>query len=278
MSGKRFALIGDPVDQSLSPAMQNAALRAAGIAASYEGIRIGPEDLEDGMKWLCKEGFTGFNVTVPHKEAIVRHLAEIEPLASQIGAVNTVANLGERLVGFNTDSAGFTEAMRVCRVPVRGQSTLVLGAGGAARAVTHALLALNATVSVANRHPERAEELRQSFHGQIAALGLTDDSIPTLVRQSHLVVNATSMGMASWSEVSPLSSGIEFARDTVVVDLVYGRQTPLLTQAAQYGCRTFDGLEMLVQQGAGSFRIWTGFEPDVEVMRQACRSSLTDVA
>jgi shikimate dehydrogenase len=278
MSIERFALIGDPVDQSLSPAMHNAALHAAGIVGVYEAFRLRAEEIENGVRWLRAEGFCGFNVTVPLKQAIMPHLTEIEPRAAEIGAVNTVARSGERLLGFNTDSAGFMEAIRVWRVPVRGRSALVLGAGGAGRAVTHALLALKAKVHVANRHRDKAEQLRQQFRRQVTALGLNDDSISTLVRESSLLVNATPVGMGALSDASPLPHEIEFSRDTVVIDLVYGRLSPLLRQAAEHGCQIFDGLEMLVQQGAGSFRIWTGLEPDVEVMRQACRNSLTEVA
>jgi shikimate dehydrogenase len=256
--------------------MQSAALAAAGIHAIYEPIRVLPYEISRVIGRLRDEGYRGFNVTVPHKESILAYLDELSEAAARIGAVNTVVREGRGLVGHNTDAPGFAAMLRHFSTEVSGRRVVVLGAGGAARAVVHALLAEGARILVVNRDLEKAKRL--ATIGRVEILARSDPALGAELRAADLVVNATPLGLGSLAEVSALPDGLTLAPGTVVIDLIYGRATPLLRAARAWGCRGFDGLEMLVQQGAEAFRLWTALEPDVALMRQACLRALEEVS
>jgi len=274
MSGERFAVIGDPIDHSLSPAMQEAAFRSAGIEATYEAIHLRPENLRRGVEALRAAGYRGFNVTVPHKETVAALVDGLAPSAARARAVNTVVRRGGALEGHNTDGHGFVETLRVHGIQVGGERVVVFGAGGSARAIVHALAGLGAGVVLVNRTEARARELAREVGGRASVLRRDAPGLRDAVLSARLVINTTSLGLGELNGESPLPAGVELPPTAVAFDLVYGSVTPFLRRAAAGGCRTLDGLEMLVQQGAESFRLWTGGEPDLDAMRHACRREL----
>ncbi len=293
MPRERFAVIGDPVEHSLSPAMHNAALRAAGIDAGYGALRLAPHELGAGVERLRRRGYRGFNVTVPHKEAMFDYVDRVARSAAEVAAINTVICNGGVLEGHNTDSSGFVAALELHGLDVQGAKAVVFGAGGAARGVVHALLQLGSQVTVVNRTVEKARKLARDLGpaspvlgpAPVVVLAADDPAVTPAIQRTQLLVNATTLGMSHLASAgpsagdagSPLPPGVDLLPRTVVVDLIYGRQTPFLQHAAACGCRSIDGLEMLVQQGAESFRFWTGVEPDVDVMREACLRELAEV-
>lgn len=257
----RLAVLGHPVSHSRSPAMQNAALGALELWDwEYEPIDVAPEDFEVKVLELGWEDFAGANVTVPHKEAALRLADEASEASQQIGAANTLVFDGKKIEAHNTDADGLLAALP--DVP-RGQRALILGAGGAARAAIWALLWEGAEVEVWNRTAEKAAALCAELGGA----AITDPSQDAY----ELIVNTSAAGLKGEDpfEHLPLEPDL-FAESQTVVDMVYGeRPSPLLEAAEKVGATTVDGLEILVQQGARSLEIWTGCEPDLDVMRRA---------
>jgi shikimate dehydrogenase len=259
----RLAVLGHPVSHSRSPAMQTAALEALGLEGwSYGAIDAAPEAFEMTVKELAEVGYAGVNVTVPHKQAALALAEEASEASQQIGAANTLVFDGKRIEAHNTDADGLLASLPD---PPRGHRTLVLGAGGAARAAIWALLWEGAEVEVWNRTPERAQALCAEMGGKAI----------TVPRQSEydLIVNTSAAGLRGEDpfEHLPLDRG-GFTDHQTVVDMVYGERHSRLLKAAE-GARAavVDGLEILVQQGARSLEIWTGMQPDLDVMREAAR-------
>lgn len=257
----RLAVIGHPVSHSRSPAMQNAALGALELWDwEYEAIDVAPEGFETRVQEMAWEDFAGANVTVPHKEAGLRVADAASEASRQIGAANTLVFAEDRIEAHNTDADGLLASLPVTP---RGRRALVLGAGGAARAVIWALLWEGAEVEVWNRTAEKAAALCAELGGA----AVTDP------RQDayELILNTSAAGLKGEDpfEHLPLEPDL-FAASQTVVDMVYGEQpSPLLAAAEAAGAETVDGLEILVQQGARSLEIWTGCEPDLDVMRRA---------
>jgi shikimate dehydrogenase len=275
-------LLGYPLGHSISPAMQNAALRERKIRATcYAKHPTPPDRLQELGLQLRTPVCLGANVTVPYKQAIVPLLDELTPLAHDIGAVNTIlkrhdANGMEKLVGDNTDVYGFLQALATRHILPAGMRVAILGAGGAAAAAAYGLAQQGAhELALLNRTPARgvglADRLKQRFPS--LALSLNDwDSLP----QMQLVVNATSVGMAPHAEQSPLPAPLRLASDAVVFDLVYNPPvTRLLREAQARGARRIGGLEMLIHQGARAFELWTGTRAPIRVMRAAAARALT---
>jgi shikimate dehydrogenase len=252
--------------------MHAAALASAGLSWTYEAARVRSDELPAIVERL-RTTVRGFNVTVPHKIAIREYLDELSPDAARAGAVNTVLCDGGRLFGDNTDIPGFTAALLSVEPNPAGRAVL-LGAGGAARAVALALLDLGLVVTITNRTPARARVIAEVL---VSVEVLDTDAADLLDRLSEasIVINATSLGLHH-SDPSPLPTGARLHANATAIDLVYGRETAFLREARRQGCRVSDGIEMLVRQGAESFRLWTGLEPDLEVMRAACRRRLEE--
>lgn len=274
----RFAVIGDPVAHSLSPEMHRAALRAARIDGTYDAHLVHAHQLAAHVDWLRDQGYRGFNVTIPHKEKIAANMDEVSQEAARVGAVNTVVCSEGRLIGHNTDVPGFRAALATFGLHTTGRPAVILGAGGAARGVAHALLAEGARIAVVGRSRAKAASLAASMGDSANALSFDDPDFSVVLAGADLLVNATPLGMDYLPHACPVPDSVELRPRTAVIDLIYGRETPLLLRARSVGCRVMDGLEMLVQQGAASFRLWTGTDPDLEVMRSACQRRMREVS
>jgi len=275
-----IALIGHPVAHSVSPAFQQAALDACGIPARYEAWDTPPADLPAAVERLRGGDVLGANVTVPHKVAILRHLDRPDALVERVGAVNTVVQRDGLLHATNTDVAGVLGALAEAGVAVRGRPVLLLGAGGAARAVVTALRAGEAaSVTVANRSTAAAEALAPlagEMGFAVCSLDPADPALRAAVRTAAVVVQATPLGMRHGPDetASPLP-GDWLRAGQVAFDLVYvPQETPFLAAAAAAGAHVVGGLGMLVHQGAASFRLWTGHEAPLTVMWDAARRAL----
>jgi len=264
---KRLAVLGHPVAHSRSPAMHNAALAELGLAGewSYEAIDLAPEEFEPRVRAMPDEGFVGANVTLPHKGAALALADTASETARAIGAANTLSFASGEVDADNTDAPGLLAALPESP---RGRRALVLGAGGAARAVVWALVREGAEVSVWNRTAERARQLCEE-------LGGTPAPAPDPTGYG-LIVNSTTAGLRGEDPLAELPLSADgFVPGQTVVDMVYGEQrSRLLAAAGSAGASTVDGIEVLVRQGALSLEIWTGREPPLETMRAAARARL----
>ncbi len=279
------AVLGHPVGHSRSPAMHNRAFAELGLDWSYEAIDVEPERFEATVAELAERGFAGANVTIPHKLRALELATRASDTARAVGAANTLRLGPEELFADNTDVAGFLAALRgqAPEAPT-GMSALVLGAGGAARAVVYALLSEGtAAVEVWNRHPERAARLVEDLQPHASSTALRASAMPE-PQAADLIVNATSVGMrhphesggtvASFKDL-PLVADVLGDRQ-VMVDLVYRDGETALAQAARArGMRFVGGLEVLVQQGAASFQLWTGRPAPLQAMRDGARTGNT---
>ena len=274
-------IFGYPIRHSISPPMHQAAFDHAGVDASYEAWETHPDDLAEGVHRLRDDRYLGANVTVPHKQAVMEYLDEIDDLASRIGAVNTIVNSGGRLLGTNTDAEGFITSLREQgRIEPAGLSVVLIGSGGAARAAAHALAVTGiGSLTIANRTLERAKALVAEIRAQgtdAHAIGLQDAEVGSTCARADLIVNSTSVGMLHGpaEDASPVPQGAIGSR-SVVYDMVYNPpDTPLLKYAEEAGARAVGGLPMLVYQGAAAWSRWTGKDAPVDVMFRAARTAL----
>ncbi|MHB1398639.1 MAG: shikimate dehydrogenase [Trichloromonadaceae bacterium] len=268
-----LGIFGDPVSHSLSPLMQNHALEAAGIDAVFVPFHVRPEQLGQAVAGIRALDLLGVNVTVPHKEAVCAYLDDIDPVARQIGAVNTIVNRNGRLFGHNTDGLGFLRSLQQdLGLHPQGLRILLLGAGGACRAALVALCQAGAThITIANRTPERAEGLATEF-GQvfggitIAASSLEPDALKRALAEVDLVVNTSAAGLKG--EAFPGFPWATVPARSAFYDMVYGPGlTPCLTEAQRRSHPVAGGLGMLAGQGEEAFYLWTGKRPPFGAMR-----------
>jgi len=263
-----LGIIGDPVSHSRSPEMQNRALAAVGLDYVYVPFHVRPEQLAEAVAGFRASGVHGFNVTVPHKVAVVPLLDRLSPEAEQIGAVNTVHTENGKLVGYNTDGFGLVTSLRdELGFDPHGANLIVVGAGGAARAAVHALCSAGAgRIVIVNRTVAKAGELAEKY-GKLFPGARLDvcQALPTSRAEYDLLLNTTSIGMDGVSlsvDPTPLGS------DAVVYDMIYAPpETPLLAAAKRRGLRFANGLGMLAAQGERAFTIWTGVTPPQELMK-----------
>jgi shikimate dehydrogenase len=273
---KHVFLLGDPVEHSLSPEMQNAAFGASGLDWQYELLRTPRARLKETVARLRQDDCAGANVTVPHKEAVVEFLDDLTDHARKIGAVNTIVNRDGKLLGENTDVHGFTQALRESSVELRGARAVILGAGGAARAAVFALAIQNAErITIMNRTESRAQKLADDARAQFPKLAVEVNSVAAFAT-AHLIVNATSVGMSPNANASPMQW--LFPRGAAAIDLVYRPlQTQFLREAERAGARPIGGVTMLVHQGAAAFTLWTGRDAPVELMLDATVKALRNL-
>lgn len=249
--------------------MQNAAFAACGIDAVYAPLHVRPDALPDAVAGLRAAGVAGWNATVPHKEAMAELVDELRPRARACGAVNTVVRTPRGLVGDNTDGAGFVAALREAGRVVRGAEILLIGAGGSARGIAHALLAAGCRrLLVANRTLSRAAALADALaHDRVEAAALEVLGDAAELGRFHAIVNATSASLDAAALPRIPFRGTR--SDVLCCDLVYGKPSPFLRDAARAGRPTMDGFPLLLHQGALAFTAWTGRRAPITVMRRA---------
>ena len=279
---QRLGIIGYPIGHSISPIFQQAGLDHLGIDATYEKWEVTPEDVGDFVAGLRAPGTLGINITVPHKQAVIPFLDEVDEWATAAGAVNTIVNHDGHLTGHNTDGPGFLRALLVETGydPSRTRA-LILGAGGAARGILLALVRGGVdSLVIANRTLERAETLAQlsSDNGVGSeAISLSGDALTEAAASANLIVNCTTMGMSHGPDEhgSPISAA-QIPATATVNDVVYTPLlTPILKEAAAAGATALGGLHMLVYQGVLSFQMWTGVDAPVDVMLAAATAEMT---
>lgn len=259
--------------------MHNAAFKALGLDWVYLAFSVEPRWLPAAVAGIKALGFMGVNVTIPYKESILPLLDEIDPLAELIGAVNTVVVKEGKLVGYNTDASGFWRSLKEEGVDPKGRQALILGAGGAARAVAFTLLKQGcSSLYLANRTYHRAQELAKTLEKAgsipVKAFPLEESSLASILPEVDLIINTTSVGMESKGGELPLEARKLETRH-IVYDLVYNPpRTKLLELASSRGCRTISGRSMLLYQGAEAFTLWTGREAPLEVMKEVLDSLL----
>ncbi|MFX1483811.1 MAG: shikimate dehydrogenase [Promethearchaeota archaeon] len=277
---KRIVIVGHPLGHSLSPIMHNAAFSAMGLDTElhYDSLQLRPDELSNLIDDIKNEIILGANITIPYKTEIMKHLSLIDEESKALGAVNTLYVDDGDVIGSNTDIFGFREALREHGVRVRGLCASILGAGGAARAVAHALVEDGIeSLEILCRTRQKAEDLVsmvQRFSDIQVSLNCSSSG-DYQHHETDLLVNCTPVGMRGHSlSETPLSSSY-LTEGLVVMDLVYNPlQTRLLTEAQRTGCKTIAGIEMLVKQGAASFELWTGRKPPTAVMKEAVLDAL----
>ena len=272
-----YGIMGYPIGHSLSPLMHTLAFRHHGLDAVYVPFSVAPDDLARAVAGAVALGMAGFNVTIPHKEAIMACLDEVTDEARTIGAVNTVHVRDGLTIGHNTDGAGFLQPLQGFGAPLNQFTGCVLGAGGAARALAAALLDAGCPrLVIANRTHARSERLATDLQkrftaAEVRAVSMSDAA--DAARQSRLVVNATSLGMHEGDE--PLLPSRCFAPGQIAYDIVYRPlSTPFLQDARAAGATTIGGLDMLLGQGAAAFTIWTGLAFPLAAVRPALEARL----
>jgi len=280
ISGKTrvCGVIGEPIEHSLSPIIHNAAFQAVGLDFAFLAFRVKPAEVESAVNGVRALNIRGLNVTMPHKTAIINHLDRVDLSAQIVNSVNTVLNKENLLFGFNTDGVGAVRALKENGVELKGRKVLLLGSGGAARAIAYALAKEADELAVLNRTVKQAQALarllEKSFNKKIASGSLSPSDIETNIRDSDILINATSVGMKPKPDESPVASKM-LRRNMAVMDIVYNPlETRLSKDAKAVGAEVVSGVEMLIYQGAASFEIWTGKAAPVEVMRQAALSRL----
>lgn len=265
---KTFAVIGDPIDHSLSPVIHNAAFKELGLDCTYIGYRIPRGELEEGISALKKIEISGFNVTIPHKVEIMKYLDRIDQTSSLIGAANTVSNENGNLKGYNTDMDGFLEPIKKRELIIKNSNVLILGAGGAARAVVAALAKEKTKeITIANRTEINAKNL-QSFATKLDLKSkiISFDEL-NLKLDYDYIINCTSLGLKN--EPTPIAKEC-FRKETVVYDIVYRpMNTDLITKAKEAGSTVIYGYEMLLGQATRAFEIWHGIEAPYNAMKKA---------
>jgi len=262
-------LIGWPVEHSRSPAMHNAAFAALGLNWHYVLLPTQPDQMAAIVARIRSGELQGANVTIPHKQAVMPFLDEIDPAAQAVGAVNTIVRRADCLIGFNTDTLGFKRALLEAGVEVKEQPCAVLGAGGAAHAVVYVLSELGAHITVYARDVTKARAL----HTDCRPLGTLAEIDPA----TQLIVNTTPVGLSPNIDASPWPESVPFPSNTLVFDLLNNpSRTRLMQQTGQAGLRAVNGWNMLVYQGAAAFEKWTGITPPIEVMKQALEQGMKD--
>jgi shikimate dehydrogenase len=282
VSGKTkvCAVIGDPIEHSLSPAIQNAAFQHLGLDYAYVAFTVRKEDLKNAILGVRGLGLYGLNVTMPHKIAVIQYLDQLDETARNFGSVNTILNKNGRLVGYTTDGIGLLNALNYNGVDPYGKKIAILGAGGASRSVSFALAREAKELVILNRTLEKAENLVNDLavvsgkKAKLEAKRLCDEEIEKELKNTDILINTSSVGMHPNETETPVSPDFLDAR-MVVFDLVYEPlETTLLREARKIGAKTIDGLTMLVHQGAASFEIWTDKKAPIEVMMKVATEKL----
>lgn len=267
-------IIGDPIEHTMSPVIHNAAFAKMGVDYLYVPFRVKKEELAKAIEGMRALNIRGLNVTIPHKVAIIPFLDKLDPLAGRIGAVNTVVNDDGVLTGYNTDATGFLQALLGRGIEPVGGKMVILGAGGASRAISFTLAERGAHLVILNRlleldwAKELAGQISQAFKKEVKALELNEENLLTVLEGADVLINATSVGMYPNIDETPVTANL-LSSDLVVFDIVYNPvKTRLLAEAEAAGAKTISGLDMFVWQGALAFEKWTGLKAPLELMRE----------
>ncbi len=276
---KLFGVIGNPISHSLSPIMHEAAFKALGKSCAYLPMLVEPNQLDAALKGAAALGFTGLNVTIPFKEQVIPYLTELTDGARAIGSVNTILFKDNQIIGHSTDGLGFQWAAKEeLGLEFSNRRVLVIGAGGAARAIISQLLKLNCIVYVANRTFAKIErvirDIAQNRANQIVPLELSTNKLAQVMHQISVVINTTSVGMQETKGQTPISADLLHSNQAVI-DIIYNpKESLLLRLAKEKGCPTQNGVGMLVWQAAKSWEFWLGITPPIDVMYAAVKASL----
>jgi len=276
--GKLCALIGNPVSHSLSPAMHNAAFESLGLDYTYIAFEIDEAHLLDTVVAFKQIGVVGFNVTSPFKSSIIRYLDGMSSEAEKIDAVNTVVNQNDRFVGYNTDVFGAIRTLENSKIRIKDECFLIIGGGGAAKALAYAILKEKGKVIISNRTYENAKKIADRFenYGEIDAVPMGKE-LYKLFDKIKVVVNCTPVGMAPNENNMPIEPTL-IRKDMAIFDLVYSPpETMFMKEAKKRGAKTISGLDMLVYQGAAAFELWLGRKAPVETMRKAVEETLNQM-
>ncbi|MGA3290472.1 MAG: shikimate dehydrogenase [Candidatus Bathyarchaeia archaeon] len=283
ISGKTqvCGVIGDPIEHTLSPILHNVAFEALELDYVFLAFKVKPAEVGNAVSGMRALTIHGLNVTMPHKNAVVKYLDEVDPAGKVIASVNTILNKDGRLLGFNTDGVGALNALEKNGVEPRGKKVLLLGAGGAAKAIAYTLSQEVDELVILNRTPKSAIELanllKQKFKKKINAGELSPSAVKDNLADSEVLINATSIGMKP-NDNQTLVAPEWLKPDLVVMDIVYNPlETRLVKDAKAEGAKVVSGVEMLIYQGAVSFEIWTACKAPVEVMRKAALNHLQKV-
>lgn len=270
---KHFAVIGHPIEHSLSPAMHNAGYKALGLDIEYQRFHVEPGRLTEAVEGLCALGFSGWNVTLPYKEQIIPLLDTLTPQARRAGAVNTVKIDAGQRIGHNTDGDGFVRSIEKEFNGLRGKKAVLLGAGGAAKGIALALAEQGMHLHILNRTLEKAEALGLVIRGEGGTATAGAFAQGEWLKDVDLLVQTTSAGLHG--EPFPFSlQGI--SPQTLVVDIIFNPwETAFLQEAKKLGCRTLNGLGMLLYQGALAWEFWLGGQAPVEAMNKALQEQLS---
>jgi len=273
-------IIGDPIAHSMSPAIHNAAFDKLGLNYLYVPFRVKKEELDKAIAGVRALNIRGLNVTIPHKVTVIPFLDELDPLAQRIGAVNTIVNDDGVLTGYNTDATGFLQTLLERGVELKGKNMVILGAGGASRAISFILAERGARLVILNRlleldwAEELASRISQVFKKEVKALELNEKNLAKVLAKADILVNATSVGMSP--NIDETSVSPDLLRPSLTVfDIVYNPiKTRLLREAEAAGAKTISGVDMLVWQGALGFELWTGVKAPVQLMRETAIKGL----
>lgn len=284
MIEKLLGVIGDPIEHSLSPVLFEYVLRELNLPYRYRAFHVKPDELRDFLNRARVEGMIGLSVTIPHKERVIPLLDALDAQAEKLGAVNTISNEQDRLVGYNTDVLGFSRSLEVRGINLKDQHAVVLGAGGAARAVVYALIALGVhEIILANRSHQRVEQLSlqaisKTGFRRICSLDLSDSKLAGAIQQASLLVNATPVGMQPLVDACPVSEFSCLHEGLIVYDLIYNPpRTRLLREAQNRGARVISGLDMLIYQGIESLQLWAKRELELpETLIRRVRQALEE--
>jgi shikimate dehydrogenase len=269
---KILCIIGHPISHSMSPLMHNIALNDLNLDYVYVAFDVTPKNLQYAINGMRALNIRGMNVTIPHKVTVLSYLDSIDPIAQKIGAVNTIKLEDGHIYGKNTDAGGFIRAIEDASIDISEKDVLLLGSGGAAKAVSYALIQKISKLTILNRTKHNATDLVNKLKKEseipIFAKKLEETTLTDEVQEVDLVINATPVGMYPSQQESILSSNM-LQKDLIVFDLIYNPlETKLIKDARKVGCKTINGLDMLISQGALAFEWWTNKKPNTNLMKR----------
>ncbi len=281
ISGKTkiCGVIGNPIQHTLSPTIQNAAFNHLNLDFIFTAFKVKATELEIAIQGMRSLNIYGLNVTMPHKNSVINYLDEKDPLVRSLNSVNTIVNKKGRLFGFSTDGIGAIKALQENGVDLSSSKVLLLGAGGAGRAIAFSILDKVEDLVVLNRDPAKIKnlefDLKLKFNKNIHYGLLSENSLKKNLRSSDVLINATNIGMKPNSNLSIINPKL-LTSDLTVMDIVYTPiETKLLADAKKVGAKTIDGVEMLIYQGAASFELWTDKKAPIEIMRLAALKQIS---